>query len=301
MMSTHIKCVRIIYFSGTGGTKRIAEAFEKELKNKGVRVTVRNLGATLQEKKEAATESEYGAIDLNILLFAVYGMDAPRPVYDWIDSVTGAEAGEKIAVLSVSGGGEMWPNKGCRKNCCKALESKGFQVVYDRMMCMPSNIFITYTDHLTMRLLNAIPEKASRIVDELLAQKIRRTHFKKGAVLDWISRSERENSGKYARRFTISDACTGCRWCVQNCPMSNIEIPEQFSKPRFSDRCIICTRCVYGCPAHAIKAGGFGILKSGFDLDAVEKRMKGEELEPLEKCCKGWLYKGIRDYLLDKY
>jgi formate hydrogenlyase subunit 6/NADH:ubiquinone oxidoreductase subunit I len=83
--------------------------------------------------------------------------------------------------------------------------------------------------------------------------------------------------------------------------MSNIEIPEQFSKPRFSDRCIICTRCVYGCPAHAIKVGGFGILKSGFDLDAVEQRMKGKELEPLEKCCKGWFYKGVRDYLLDKY
>ncbi|HWQ72147.1 MAG TPA: hypothetical protein VN370_07490 [Desulfitobacteriaceae bacterium] len=32
-----IRRVRIIYFSGTGGTKRIAEAFKKELQGRGDR------------------------------------------------------------------------------------------------------------------------------------------------------------------------------------------------------------------------------------------------------------------------
>lgn len=293
--------VRLIFFSGTGGTKRIAEAFERELKGRGLDVVIKNLGESLQEKKDSSAEQENRNIDLNILVYPVYALDAPRPVYEWIESISGSEAGRKIAVFSVSGGGEMWPNKGCRNSCCKALENRGFRVVYDRMMCMPANVLVEYNDHVVMWLLRLIPKKVTKIVDELLAGNVHRTHFRKGLILNWISKSERKNSGKFSKGFEISDDCTGCGWCVRNCPMSNIEIPEQASKPRFSDRCVICTRCVYGCPAQAIKTKGPLTLKKGFDLDAVEQRMKGVELEPVEKCCKGWLLKGVKDYLLDKY
>ncbi len=296
-----IKLVRIVYFSGSGGTRRIAEAFEKELKERGIDVIVKNLGATRKERQEADPGQDFVAADQNILAFAVHAMDAPRPVYDWIGSADGAAAGRKMAVFSVSGGGEMWPNKGSRNSCIKALERKGFQVVYDRMMCMPANVFIEYSDHLNIWLINAIPGKASRIVDELLAGKEHRTHFGKGAVMDWVSRSERNNCGKFAQKFRITDACTGCGWCEQNCPTSNIKISEAPGKPVFSDHCVFCTSCAYGCPAGAIKADGPFLLKNGFDLKAVERRMAGVEPEPLEKCCKGWLYKGVKDYLLDRY
>lgn len=291
----------LIYFSGTGGTKRIVDAFEKELEGRGISVIVKNLGMSLQEQKDAAGEQELKDMDLNILVYPVYAMDAPRPVYDWIGSINGSEVGKKIAVISVSGGGEVWPNKGCRNGCCKALEGKGFEVVYDRMMVMPANVLISYNDDLVMQLLNAIPKKASRIVDNLLAGDPRRTHFKKGPLLQWVSRSERENASKFAQGFEITEACTSCGWCVRNCPMQNIEIPESASKPKFSDRCVICTRCIYGCPCGAIKANGPLALKRGFDLKEVERRMEGMELKPLEQCAKGWYNKGVRDYLLDKY
>lgn len=293
--------VRLIYFSGTGGTKKIAEAFEQELKSRGLAVMVKNLGESIQEKKDALPEQEIKDVDLNILVFPVYALDAPKPVYDWIGRVAGHESGRKAAVISVSGGGEAWPNTGCRNGCCKALENRGFQVVYDRMMCMPANVLAEMNDHAAMWLIKVIPQKVSRIVDELLEGKVRRTRYKKGFARNWLSRSERENSGKFAQGFEITDDCTSCGWCALNCPMSNIEISEQSSKPIFSDRCVICTRCIYGCPAQAIKAKGPLALKKGFDLDAVERRMKGVELEPVKKCCKGLIFKGVRDYLLDKY
>jgi ferredoxin/flavodoxin len=296
-----INRVGLIYFSGTGGTKRVAEAFAKELKGRGLTVTVKNLGMSLQEKKDAAGEQELREMDLNLLIYPVYAMDAPRPVYEWIGSVTGQETGCKIAVLSVSGGGEMWPNKGCRNSCCKALENKGFEVVYDRMLVMPANVLVEYDDHLAMRLLNAVPIKAAQIVDDLIEGKIRRTRFGKGPVLRWISRSERENSGKFPQGFEITDACTSCGWCVRNCPTENIKITESGGKPSFSDRCVICTRCIYGCPGKAMKAKGPLALKHGFDLEAVEQRMKGVTLKPVKQCTKGWMLKGVRDYLMDRY
>ncbi len=321
--------VRIIFFSGTGGTKRIAAAFENELKGRGLDVSVINLGKSRQEEMDQSRqekidqsrqgkkdwqEEQYrdraegraedraeGRADLNILIYPVYAMDAPKPVSDWIESLDSSVPAGKIAVISVSGGGEMWPNKGCRNGCCKALESKGFQVIYDCMMCMPANVLVSYSDDLAMHLIRVIPEKVSRITGELLKGKIHRTRFRKGIVLNWISRTERENAGKFAQRFLISNDCTSCGWCVRNCPVSNIEITKGASKPHFLDRCVICTRCVYGCPAHAIKTKSSVTLKTGFDLDAVEQRMKDVELQPFEKFCKGWLYKGVKDYLLDRY
>jgi len=295
-----VNSVRLVYFSGTGGTKRIAVAFEKELKGRGLDVLLKNLGESLQEKKDAPAEQGNRVMDLNILLYPVYAMDAPRPVYDWIQSVTGQEIGEKIAVLSVSGGGEMWPNTGCRSDCCKALEDRGFQIVYDRMLCMPANVLIEYSDHLVMRLINVIPEKVSRITDQLLAGRMRRTRSEKGFFCKKLSRAERENSFKFAQKFEIADECTSCGWCEQNCPTKNIEIPASESKPRFKDCCVICMRCIYGCPAGAIRVKGKFVLKNGYDLDVVERQMKDVELEPVEKWCKGWLYKGVRNYLLEK-
>lgn len=296
-----INRVGLIYFSGTGGTKRVAGALEKELKGRGITVTEKNLGLSLQEKEDAGGEQELAEMDLSILIYPVYAMDAPRPVYDWISGATSQETGRKIAVISVSGGGEMWPNKGCRNGCCKALENKGFEVVYDRMLVMPANVLVEYNDHLVMRLLNAAPQKAAEIVDDLLAGKIRRTRYRVGPVLRWVSRSQRENSRKFAQRFKITDDCTSCGWCVQNCPMQNIELPKPDAKPKFLDRCVICTRCIYGCPSNSIKAKVPLTLKHGFDLEAVEQRMKGVELRPVKQCAKGWYNKGVRDYLLDKY
>ena len=293
--------VGLIFFSGTGGTKRVTEAFEKELKGRGITVAVKNLGMSFQEKKEAPEQPELKEMDINILIYPVYAMDAPRPIYDWIGSVTGQEAGLKIAVLSVSGGGEVWPNKGCRNGCCEALENKGFQVVYDRMLVMPANVLVSYNDDLVMWLLNTVSQKAAQIVDDLLTGKIRRTRFRKGPVIQWVSRTERENSSKFAQSLEITDSCTSCGWCVRNCPLQNIEITEPGGKPKFSDRCVICTRCVYGCPGSAIKAKGPLALKHGFDLESVERRMEGVELKPVGQCGKGWLYKGVTDYLLDKY
>lgn len=308
--SNNLNTVQLVFFSGTGGTKRIALAFEKELKERGIRTIVKNLAASLQEQEDARIRQAEGVLetdsenqlsktsDLTILIYPVYALDAPRPVYDWIDSMNETDAGGRIVVLSVSGGGEMWPNKGCRNHCCKALEKKGFQVVYDRMLVMPANVLLKYSDDVMMHLIRVIPEKVSAITDDLEAGKNRHTHFRKGPVLNWISKTERENSSKFAQGFTISDDCTGCGWCVRNCPMHNIEISKQSAKPNFSDHCILCTRCIYGCPFHAIKTNVRIIFQSGFNLDDVERRMAGEDLKPVKECCKGWYNKGIRDYLL---
>lgn len=294
-----IKNVQIVYFSGTGGTKRIADSFEKELTKREVKVEVRNLGS--KDMAEPASEKLSDGIDLCILLYPVYAFDAPKPVYHWIEGIGKQDGEKRIAVISVSGGGEVWPNTGCRNNCCSKLEEKGFKIVHDAMMCMPANILTEVSDHLAMRLIRIIPEKVGRILDDILANKIVRTHFHKSALRNFITNLEDKNTNKFAQGLIITEACKGCGWCAKNCPMANIVMDESSSKPKFLESCTVCMRCIYGCPFHAIQAKSSVVFKNGFDLEAVEKRMEGVELEPIEKCCKGIMFKGVKDYLRETH
>jgi ferredoxin/flavodoxin len=294
-----INQVEVVYFSGTGGTKRIADAYEKDLNQRNKIVTVKNLGAG---EVDGSTEDRIdGKTDLILLLFPVYAFDAPKPVYHWIESLDDSVAGKKVAVISVSGGGEVWPNTGCRNNCCKKLEGKGLEIVYDNMMCMPANMMAEVSDHLAMRLIRIIPEKVEQSLNDILTGRIKRTHFHKSPLRNFLTKMENENAGRFAQGLTVSQECTGCGWCAKNCPMENITIEKQTGKPLFSSRCTICMRCIYGCPNHALNSRSSMVFKKGFDLDAVEKRMEGVELDPVEKCCKGIMFLGVKDYLRNKY
>ena len=299
MDQENINKVRLVYFSGTGGTKRIANSFEKEMIKRNLYVEVKNLGAGAND--QSTVETDQNDFDLYMLLYPVYAFDAPKPIYRWIESLEGRNKGKRIAVISVSGGGEVWPNTGCRNNCCKKLEEKGLNVVYDNMMCMPANIMAKVNDHLAIYLIKIIPKKVNKALDDILSNKIKRTHLHKSVLRNLITNVENKNAKKFAEGFTITDDCKGCGWCAKNCPTSNIVINDRSSKPEFLDQCMVCMRCIYGCPMHAIKTKIGMVFKNGFDLDAVEKRMEGVELMPVEKCCKGIMFKGVKDYLLNKY
>jgi ferredoxin len=67
----------------------------------------------------------------------------------------------------------------------------------------------------------------------------------------------------------------------------------------FGTNCVMCFRCVYECPSHSILAAtaNFMVLKQGFNIDRLEKRMDQVELLPLEVCGKGFFRKSVKSYL----
>jgi ferredoxin len=294
--SENFKTIKIVFFSGTGGVKRIADAFRQELLNRGLGVSLKDLDYSQLNKRNSQSDESTTSEDLVILLFPVHAFDAPDPIYKWIQDTHMENT--KVAVISVSGGGEAWPNTGGRNNCCKALEQKGFNIVYERMMCMPSNWVSPINDHVAMWLIRVIPKKVNRILDDLLTGKTRRTKLKMGLLRSYITKMEKSNSNQFASKLIIDRTCTGCGLCAGHCPVNNIEIKDR--KPLFNDRCIMCFRCIYDCPSNAIKSNNFMVLKNGYSLLEVEKRMQGVELEPIEKCCKGFLWGAVKNYLLDK-
>ena len=289
-----IQKILIVYFSGTGGTERIANAFETELKYRGCTVTKINLDKS-KPKQEDHISTPSRNKELLILLYPVYAADVPPIIYDWIEGIRGDNM--KTAVISVSGGGEAWPNTGCRNKCCRTLEEHGFNVVYEKMMVMPANCITPTKDQLAMWLIKAIPEKVGKILDNLLEGKVRRTKFTFGPVKRYLGYSAKSGYHKFAKNLEITTGCTGCGICSINCPTGNINMVD--NNPAFGNSCIMCLRCIYNCPQKAIKTELSIVFKTGFSLARIENEMDGKELEPVEKLAKGLVWIGLRKYLLD--
>lgn len=289
--SSQIETVKIAYFSGTGSTARVADAFENELNRRGLSVIKSEIrgGNLNSDEKE----------DLLILLFAVHAFNAPRVVYQWIASLS-SEKQIPVAVISVSGGGEISPNTACRLSSIHRLEKKNYRVVYEKMIVMPSNWVMKTDDGLAIRLLRVLPFKVERIVDDLLQGVVRRTRPKLiDRVFSRIGEMEKTGARFFGRDLRANANCNSCGWCAKNCPVNNITMLE--NKPAFGDNCILCLKCIYGCPKQAIRAGTlkFIVLKEGYDLNALEKRMQGIKLAPVDNLTKGYLWKGVKKYLLE--
>ncbi|MCX7747976.1 MAG: EFR1 family ferrodoxin [Clostridia bacterium] len=290
--------VLLVYFSGTGGTKRIADTFEDSFIQKNYAVTKYSLEKAEYELFKEMNKNLLEEMNLILLLYPVYATEAPILVHEWINSLP-ISLNIPAVVISVSGGGEVWPNTSCRVNVIKAFEKKKYNVVYERMMVMPSNIFTPVNDHVAMHLLKCIPEKVNKIVNDILNGKKRRTRLHISTYFFSLMHNERKTK-KFAKSLSVKDSCTACGWCVKNCPRENLKM--EAGTPAFGDLCIGCFRCIYGCPHRSIylKKGDKFVLKDGYDIDGVEKRMQNIPLEPIEKCCKGLLFIGVKKYLLEK-
>lgn len=286
-----IRKVHIVYFSGTGGTARVAGSLEKVLHDRKIEVCKTELTTRYDTDRSA---------DLLVLLFPVHAFNAPKPVDEWI-ALSPTVKSRPAAVISVSAGGDIRPNIACRVNVIEQLEAKGYDVCYESMLVMPSNVFKAYDDKLSAMLLRALPHKAERIGNDLLSGIRKRTqaHFIDKLISRFGALEKKYGGKSFGSKLKANINCNGCSWCAKHCPRGNITM--QNGRPCFGRNCVICLRCVYGCPQKAIISGiKFIILKEGYDLKAIEEHMKRKKAGPISKIPKGLASAGVRKYLKEK-
>ena len=284
------KRINIVYFSGTGGTERAAKCFKSEFDQLGYSVT-------LLRMKDAF--KNYGCGNSNLLLlYPVYAMNAPKIVHEWVESLDSAN-GAQAAVVSISGGGEVSPNMACRLSIIKKLEKKGFKVSYENMLIMPTNFAESMEPPLARLLLEALPKKVKAMAFDIDSGTIRRTRppvFDR--LLTSIARLEHIGARSFGKHIKPNNKCTGCGWCAENCPSSNITM--QADRPIYGNNCNFCLCCIYGCPFNALEPamGKFAIVKDGYDLPALEKTQVPENAD-IAALAKGGGWNGVREYLLN--
>lgn len=148
--------------------------------------------------------------------------------------------------------------------------------------------------------LGSCHQSIERIVEDLMAGVVRRTRPR--FIDRFFSRAgEMEKTGAkfFGEKIRVNENCNGCRWCEKKCPANNISMLD--NRPVFGRECFLCLKCIYRCPNQALQAGIFKfiILKEGYDLKAIEKRMEGIKPAPIEDLAKGYLWKGVKQYLLE--
>ncbi|MCL2319596.1 MAG: hypothetical protein FWC45_05890 [Treponema sp.] len=165
-MNTKMNYIDLTYFSGTGGTERIAYLVKEYLEENNKIVEIHFINANYLKEKITVNDST----DLLLLLYPVYAFDAPKIVYDWCKLLP---EGNKInaGIISVSGGGEVGVNSACRIGIKKQLEKKGYLVCYENMVKMPSNWMIETPEQEALKLIKELPHTIKTIADEILTGK----------------------------------------------------------------------------------------------------------------------------------
>lgn len=285
------KSVKIAYFSGTGGSEIVAKTFEKALVDKGNNVTMQHL--------KKGTVNDSAKYDLLIVIFAVHACNAPEIVYRWIDNLEKV-SGISAVVISVSGGGEVIPNTACRVSCIKKIEKKGYKVKYERMLVMPSNWIVSTKSPLDLMLLDILPERVQEIVEDFERNIVRRSKpYLIDRLFSCIGEFEKIGAKYFGRNIKVTEKCSGCGLCSENCPACNIKM--KLNRPQFGRSCCLCLGCIYSCPNKALYAGlgKFVIIKEGYDLNKLMKQLPYKEIVDVEKLTRGYLWSGVRKYLLE--
>lgn len=290
-----MKRVLLVYFSGTGCTEKVTLELRNWIRSEGYETLMYSLD--ISDLERLATYLNVLGEELHhmVLLYPVYAGDAPQPVYAWLDTIP--EHRIPTSVISVSGAGEMWPNTASRVYTIKALEKKGYHVIYEDMIVMPSNFIYETNPALCKLELEALPSKLERIAKEALSGTIKRIKKPRTAgFLHALANIEKRRAVRWGQRLKINTRCTHCSWCIEHCPTGNIQKTD--SRVVFLNQCTMCLRCVYGCPVHAIEPGRYKsfILKDGFNLRKIENIELDKE-QSMEECAKGYKWKGVKKYL----
>lgn len=281
--------VNIAYFTGTGCTGLAAATLADALVQRGITAKLIKISARTPRDSDAGN-------DMLILLFPVYAFNAPGPVYTYIREHSPV-SGRPAAVISVSGGGEVSPNTACRQRVNRMLERKGFRVVYEHMLVMPSNALSATPFEAGVNLLRVLPEKVERLADAVLNGTVRRTSPKLGdRILASLGGFERYGAKLFGKGIKAGSTCNGCGICWKNCPTGNIRAVD--NRPVFGTSCATCLKCLYDCPQKALspRFGKALLLKEGFSLAAFQKSA-AQTVADNSTLPEGLLWDGIKAYL----
>ena len=288
---------KLIWFSGTGSVREAAEQLSKKLLYRGhVNLSV-TMSDCLSGYYQHVISCDVVPTECLYVIYPVHAFGAPEIVYHWIQTLSKLN-GIKTAVISVSGGGEIWPNTACRQEVIKLLEEKGCNVTYERMLVMPSNMLVETEEDLVAHLFRALPEKLEDLIDDLENDVIRRVRGPLSAfIIKPLSKMERKYAHNASDYFVITDKCTACGHCAEFCPVENIELDSN-GKPYFNDGCLLCLKCYYGCPARAIESPKLKRwLLKGYDIEALKKMGERIPEKSPEECCKSPIWWGVKRYL----
>ncbi|MCK9150877.1 EFR1 family ferrodoxin [Methanobacterium alcaliphilum] len=234
------------YFSGTGNTllivKKMVEIFEKY----GIKVNLFKI-----------EDSNSNEINLNHTIglgFPIAELSTYDFVWNFIKDLPQTDNTDIFMVDTLGGfsGGIVGPVR-------EIVKKKGYHPIGAKEIIMPSNIFYIPDKSTTKKKIAKGLIEAERYANSIIKGE---SNWGRVPLLSdgvyYISRTalkltHSNLSQKYFCLDVDKEKCNKCGWCVELCPIKNIQI----GKDRFPvnlRNCCYCLRCTSFCPKKAISA-----------------------------------------------
>ena len=243
--------ILMLYYSGAGNTKFIANVIENKLaQNNHV---VKSLKIT--EKNIERLDDNF---DILILGFPVIFRDAPKLVYNVFDKLPGEN--RPIMIFITKG---LYSGNVLKYIHQKSLE-KGFLPIGFLDILMPGTDLLTWgiKNHSFAESIftNIHSLSLNKKIDNFI-EKIGKNKIIKNVYTKWYTvfdnlvvkklEIKADNAHKdWIGKFTVNkEDCNQCKKCIKECPRKNIELNNGIS---FGVNCDVCLYCINNCPKYAI-------------------------------------------------
>lgn len=248
----------VLYFSGTGNSRYIAERIAEALGDELL---------SMNDRIKAGAHSPVETDERLVIVTPTYAWRIPRIVRDHLaetDFPCGAQAWFVMTCGSEIGNAAKYNRALCQE---KQLSYMG-----TAQIVMPENYIAMFNApqaeearQIVVRAEPDIDRAVSAIAANQAFPQLRNNlydRFMSGPV----------NPIFYsffvkASAFTAGDACTGCGQCARFCPTNNIAIEN--GKPVWGGDCTHCMACICRCPAEAIEYSNKSLGKPRYHFEAL--------------------------------
>ncbi len=233
----------ILYFSGTGNSKYIADILAERLGENAV--SANELIKSSQTAKQSVGERL-------IFVSPVYAWRLPRVFQGFIE-----KSGLKGRAYFVITCGDSICN--AQKHLAKFCKKTRLELMGVRQIVMPENYIAMFSvppKEEIPKLLSTAKAKALSLAESILNEE--KLPPVKANLLGKFLSSKLVNGGFYtfcvsAKKFYATEKCISCGKCEKACMLNNITVKD--GKPVWGNNCTHCMACICGCPALAIEYG----------------------------------------------
>ena len=265
----------IFYFSGTGNTERVVKTWLSALQDEQIEAESFRI--------ESCADVNFESYDKIGIAYPIHAFNAPKVVLNFAKKIPRFSSPKPVYLIMVSGE-PLRLNDSSDQKLKKILKRKNADVESRWHYIMPYNMIFRHTEEQAWKM----NETMKRVVPLDVHQ-----YFIKGktnqlrpipatAPLTAAFRIEQWFSGINGKYFRITENCTKCMKCAENCPVGNIEYRD--GNFVFLNKCTLCMRCSFSCPKDAIRIG----LLNGWRVNGVYRfqKPKTKEIQTHENYCR---------------
>lgn len=227
----------IVYFSGTGNSKYIAEKFADRMQIEA---------HSIEENIDFG--QIFDKVDTIAVCYPIYGSCVPLIMREFVKKNMQFFERKKLIIFCT----QMLFSGDGAKAFTRLIPNCDGRVRYAEHFKMPNNICNFALFPMTEKEKTKKPLRALEKLDKVCSDIQKGVVKKRGwnAFSNILGKTQNiaypKMEAKARASFRTDDSCIGCGLCVKKCPMHNLELVN--GKVKQNGNCTLCYRCVNICP-----------------------------------------------------